>query len=63
MDANELELSRPCPMDLDAEGVDRSSKRFYCGHCDKHVHVLSNMTRAAARAFVTANRGTANSRC
>ncbi|MCA9719964.1 MAG: hypothetical protein KC468_35180 [Myxococcales bacterium] len=57
MDARQLELSRPCPVDLDAAGVDRSGARFYCGHCERDVHVLSNMTRAAARAFVEANRG------
>jgi hypothetical protein len=58
MDTRTLEISRPCPIDLDA---DRSGRQFFCDHCQKDVHVLANWTRAEAEAFLAANRG--NSVC
>ncbi|MDC0672966.1 hypothetical protein [Nannocystis radixulma] len=58
MDTRTLEISRPCPIDLDA---DRSGRQFFCDHCAKDVHVLANWTRAEAEAFLAANRG--NSVC
>lgn len=54
MDTRTLKISRPCPIDLEA---DRSGRQFFCGHCQKDVHVLANWTRAEAEAFLAANRG------
>lgn len=58
MDTRTLEITRPCPVELD---VDRSGRQFFCGHCQKDVHVLANWPRAEAEAFIAANRG--NSLC
>lgn len=45
-----LNLSFQCPANWEEmEGDDR---RRYCGHCRKHVHNLSAMTRAEAEATV-----------
>ncbi len=57
MDSKNLPITGPCPIDLDAIGFDRTSKRSHCGHCEKSVHVLSNMTEREARAFMTENAG------
>ncbi|MEZ4382664.1 MAG: hypothetical protein R3A79_15105 [Nannocystaceae bacterium] len=57
MDARDLELSRPCPIDLDDLGVDRSQPRVFCDHCRTTVTDLSKMREAEAAAFVAANRG------
>ncbi|WAS89674.1 hypothetical protein [Nannocystis punicea] len=54
MDTRTLKISRPCPIDLDA---DRSGRQFFCDHCQKDVHVLANWPRAEAEAFLAANRG------
>ncbi|PCC75034.1 hypothetical protein SAMN02745121_03761 [Nannocystis exedens] len=54
MDTRTLKISRPCPIDLDA---DRSGRQFFCHHCQKDVHVLANWPRAEAEAFLAANRG------
>lgn len=58
MDTHDLKITRPCPIELDA---DRSGRQFFCDHCQKDVHVLANWTRAEAEAFIAANRG--NSVC
>jgi len=57
MDSTNLPITGPCPIDLDAIGFDRSSKRSHCSHCEKNVHVLSNMTEREARVFMTKNAG------
>ncbi|MGH1345268.1 MAG: hypothetical protein ACRBN8_27145 [Nannocystales bacterium] len=57
MDSKNLPITGPCPIDLDAIGFDRRSKRSHCGHCEKNVHVLSNMTEREARAFMSENAG------
>lgn len=54
MDTRTLQISRPCPVDLD---VDRSGRQFFCDHCQKDVHVLANWPRAEAEAFIAENRG------
>lgn len=54
MDTRTLEITRPCPVELD---VDRSGRQFFCDHCQKDVHVLANWPRAEAEAFIAANRG------
>ncbi|MCB9703526.1 MAG: hypothetical protein H6711_16655 [Myxococcales bacterium] len=53
----DVTIKRPCPVDLDARGVDRSGLSFRCDHCELDVHVLSNMTRRTAEDFLAANRG------
>ncbi|MCA9637240.1 MAG: hypothetical protein KC420_14535 [Myxococcales bacterium] len=57
MDARDLEIVRPCPIDLDALGVERGKRVIHCDHCQTDVHDLSTMTRAEATAFVDARRG------
>jgi hypothetical protein len=47
-----VRITSPCPVQLDpARGRD-GSKSWYCGHCDKSVHVLSNMTEKEARTLL-----------
>ncbi len=58
MDIRDLELSRPCPIDLDSLGVDRSQPQVFCSHCQSQVTDISKMPEAAAAAFVRKNRGT-----
>ncbi len=55
--AKDLELSRPCPVDLDAEFASARGKRHYCDHCSKDVHMLSAMTKGEAEKFLAANEG------
>ncbi len=57
MDIRDLELSRPCPIDLDSLGVDRSQAQVFCSHCQTQVTDISKMPEAAAAAFVRENRG------
>lgn len=52
MRADDIEVTRPCPLNLDEHGVDRSQREFHCDHCDKQVHVLSNHTEAEAEAML-----------
>lgn len=57
MRADSIVITRPCPVDLDALGVDRSGLAFHCPHCDKQVHVLSNRTQDEAQALLASLRG------
>lgn len=57
MDAANVKITGPCPINLDAIGFDRASKRAHCTHCEKSVHNLSNMTEDEARAFLRAQVG------
>src|SRR5262245_7526476 len=57
MHAEQLPITGPCPIDLDAIGFDRTSKVSHCSHCVKNVTVLSNMTRGEAREFLRAHQG------
>lgn len=52
MRASDIEVTRPCPVNLDELGVDRSQQQFHCSHCDRQVHVLSNHTEAEADALL-----------
>ena len=54
MRADEIEIGRPCPIDL-RERIAAASAEFHCDHCDKPVHVLSHMSEAEA-ASVLARR-------
>ena len=57
MDGSKLPITGPCPIDLDAIGFDRSQPRSHCSHCDKSVHILSNMTERDAKAFLKEHAG------
>lgn len=50
-------ITRPCPVDLDALSEHAGAKRWFCGHCDKHVHALSNMTEPEVRTLFAAHVG------
>ena len=54
---SDVPIIRPCPVEFEAEDFGSERRRFFCDHCDKNVHVLSNMTRREAEAFVEASRG------
>jgi hypothetical protein len=53
----QVQISSPCPVDLDETGLRGKGKSWHCGHCDKAVHVLSQMTESDARAFLRDNAG------
>jgi hypothetical protein len=50
-------IQSPCPTTLDPERAAGGVRSWYCGHCEKAVHVLSNMTESEARSFLAANEG------
>ena len=53
----DVEISSPCPVDLDETGLRGTGKSWHCGHCDKAVHVLSTMTERDARTFLREHAG------
>jgi hypothetical protein len=55
----DVEIQRPCPVALDPRRADGGVRSWYCGHCEKSVHVLSNMTEREARALLAAREGQA----
>lgn len=55
MRMTELPISEPCQEDWDAMREDPGARRF-CDQCTKHVHDLSELTEAEARAVLD-NRG------
>ncbi len=57
MDSSKLPITGPCPIDLDAIGFDRTGTRSHCSHCEKSVHILSNMTRREASALLREKAG------
>jgi hypothetical protein len=52
-----VEITSPCPVKLDPDRGKRGEKGWYCGHCRKNVHVLSNLTEREARALLADNVG------
>lgn len=54
MRADDVEIGRPCPIDL-RERIAAAAAEFHCDHCDRPVHVLSHMSEEAA-AQVLARR-------
>lgn len=56
MHADQLTITSPCPVELD-EDLSNGEKRFFCDHCDKSVHVLSNMTEREATDFLKSRKG------
>lgn len=52
-----VKVTSPCPIELPADRGSRGEKGWYCGHCRKNVHVLSNLTEREARALLAANVG------
>lgn len=57
MDAANVKITGPCPIDLDAIGYNRESKEAHCTHCVRNVHNLSAMTESDARTLLKANVG------
>ncbi len=57
MKSENLPITGPCPIDLDATDFDRSAKRAHCAHCQKDVHNLSQMTEGEARDFLRSVAG------
>jgi hypothetical protein len=54
----QLEIKSPCPADWDAMSpAPTDDKSRFCRHCQKHVHDLSAMPRAAAERLVCQNAG------
>lgn len=54
--ANEVEIQRPCPVDL-PEDFRGGARNRHCGHCNKTVHLLSTLTEREAQTFLAANEG------
>jgi hypothetical protein len=52
-----VRITRPCPVKLDPGRAQSGNKSWYCGHCEKSVHVLSNMTESEARSLLEAKVG------
>lgn len=55
--AADVEIERPCPVDLDETGLRGTGRNWHCGHCSKTVHVLSTMTESEARTFLREHAG------
>ena len=55
--ARDVEIRRPCPVRLDPARAEGGVRSWYCGHCEKSVHVLSNMTESEARTFMAERAG------
>ena len=54
---DDVRIEKPCPVQLDPARAASGVRSWHCGHCDKAVHVLSNMTEPEARAFMIENTG------
>lgn len=54
---DDVRIQSPCPVQLDPARAANGVRSWHCGHCDKAVHVLSNMTEPEARAFMIENTG------
>jgi hypothetical protein len=54
---DDVRIQKPCPVSLDPARAANGVRGWHCGHCDKAVHVLSNMTETEARAFMVDNTG------
>lgn len=52
-----VQIQRPCPVKLDPARAANGVRSWHCDHCDKAVHVLSNMTEGEARAFMSERAG------
>ncbi len=57
VDPHAVKISSPCPTTLDPNRHKGGKKSFYCGHCDKAVHILSNMTEAEAGQLMSKTKG------
>lgn len=55
--AQDVEVTSPCPIDLDETGIRGKGDSWHCRHCDKTVHVLSAMTEREAKALLAASEG------
>jgi len=57
IDRRIVPITRPCPVDLDTVAEHAGAKRWFCGHCSKDVHALSNMTEREVRALFADREG------
>ena len=57
LSVDQIPIESPCPIDLDPARTDAARRSWHCSHCDKRVHVLSNMTEDEARAFLSERDG------
>lgn len=57
MHQRNVKIQRPCPITLDSNRTAGGVHSWYCGHCEKSVHVLSNMTERQARSFLQEHAG------
>lgn len=55
--ADQVEITSPCPIQLDRSGVSPADRAMHCAHCVKDVHILSNMTEREARDFLADRAG------
>ena len=54
MGSDSFEITRPCPIDLNAiagQAIAEGRRQVHCGHCDKQVHLLDNMTETELEAL------------
>ncbi len=54
---DQVRIQKPCPVQLDPARAANGVRSWHCGHCDKAVHVLSNMTETEARQFMADSAG------
>lgn len=54
---DQVRIQKPCPVQLDPARAANGVRSWHCGHCDKAVHVLSNMTESEARQFMADSAG------
>lgn len=57
VDNRQVPIQRPCPVTLAADRHASGARSWHCDHCDKRVHVLSNMTESEARGFLQTHAG------
>ena len=57
VDPRSVKISSPCPIDLDPDRHKAGKASWYCDHCEKSVHILSNMTEKEARQLMADREG------
>lgn len=57
VDARQIPITSPCPIDLDRSGIGAKDREMHCRHCRKDVHLLSHMTEAQARDLMLERAG------
>lgn len=57
IDERAVPITRPCPVQLGALLGSTGAPRWFCGHCEKDVHILTNMTEREVRALFASRGG------